>query len=67
VKLFLKLPESTVKGNVASSKEPPQVEIEDRKNEKTEFLLQGTNKEMITKLKVNNETKQYAGINMENK
>jgi hypothetical protein len=66
VKLFLKLPESTVKGNVTSSKEPPQVEIENRKNEKTEFLLQGTNKEMITKLKVNNETKQYAGINMEN-
>jgi hypothetical protein len=32
VKLFLKLLESTVKGSVTSSKEPPQVKIQERKN-----------------------------------
>ena len=40
VKLSLKLPESTVKGSVTSSKEPPQVEIiPDRKSEKAELRL----------------------------
>jgi G3E family GTPase len=39
VKLSLKLPESTVRGSVTSSKETPQVEFLDRKNEKTEIRL----------------------------
>ncbi len=40
VKLSLKLPESTVKGSVTSSKELPQVEIiPDRKSEKNELRL----------------------------
>ena len=39
VKLILKLPEFTVKGSVTSAKEPPQVEFQDRKNEKTELRL----------------------------
>jgi G3E family GTPase len=39
VKLSLKLPESTVRSSVTSSKETPQVEFLDRKNEKTEIRL----------------------------
>lgn len=39
VKLSLKLPESTVRGSVTSSKETPQVEFLDRKNEKKEIRL----------------------------
>lgn len=39
LKLSLKLPEFTVKGSVTSSKEPPQVEFQDRKNEKIEIRL----------------------------
>jgi len=39
VKLSLKLPESTVRGSVTSSKETPQVEFQDRKNKKTEIRL----------------------------
>lgn len=40
VKLSLKLPESTVKGSVTSSKELPQVELlQDKKSEKTELRL----------------------------
>ncbi len=40
VKLSMKLPESTVKGSVTSSKELPQVEvISDRKSEKAELRL----------------------------
>jgi G3E family GTPase len=39
LKLSLKLPEFTVRGSVTSSKEPPQVEFQDRKNEKIELRL----------------------------
>ena len=39
LKLSLKLPEFTVRGSVTSSKEPPQVEFLDRKNEKIELRL----------------------------
>jgi G3E family GTPase len=39
LKISLKLPEFTVKGSVTSSKELPQVEFLDRKNEKIEFRL----------------------------
>jgi hypothetical protein len=39
LKLSLKLPEFTVKGSVTSYKEPPQVEFQDRKNEKIELRL----------------------------
>jgi len=40
VKLFLKTPESTVKGSVTSSREAPLVELlQDRKNEKVELRL----------------------------
>jgi G3E family GTPase len=39
LKLSLKLPEFTVRGSVTSSKEPPQIEFQERKNENTELRL----------------------------